>query len=59
MHLRDGTYECAYCGTGLEVRPGEVPQFVIVAPAGEPNVRVLFLRRREIHRCAVDVPEPR
>jgi hypothetical protein len=59
VHLRDGAYECSYCGTVLEVRPGEVPQFVIVAPANESIVRVLFLHRHEIHRCSVDVPEPR
>jgi hypothetical protein len=31
-----------------------VPEFVIVALSGEPNMRVLFLHHREIHRCIVD-----
>ena len=54
VRLRDGIYECAHCGTVLDVAAGEVPQFVIVALSGEPNIRVLFLHHREIHRGIVD-----
>jgi len=53
MRLRDGKYECAHCGTVLDVAPGEVPEFVITAVSGEPNMRVLFLHHREIHRCII------
>ena len=58
VRLRDGIYECAHCEAVLDVMAGEVQQHVMVAVSEEPNMCVLFPRHREIHRCAVDQPEP-
>jgi hypothetical protein len=57
MRLRDGRYECARCGAVLDVTVDEEPNVTIHATGGGPNVRVLTLDGREIHRCVIGSDE--
>jgi hypothetical protein len=59
MRLRDGRYECANCGVQLDVTPHGEPNATIHAAGGKPNVRVLKVDGREIHRCEVEVQRQR
>jgi hypothetical protein len=52
--LSNGKWECAHCGAELDVPDDKVPMVVIHAASGKPNVRVLSLDRKELHRCAVE-----
>jgi hypothetical protein len=54
MRLRNGHYECAYCGAELDIPPGAQPRVTFHAASGKPNVRVLQVEGREIHRCELD-----
>ena len=58
MRLVDGRYECAQCGAILDVPLVENPTVVMQAASGQPNVRVLRYRGREIHRCEVTNRRP-
>jgi hypothetical protein len=51
MRLEGGHYRCALCGADLAFPTTARPQVVIEAASGKPNVRVLSLDGREIHRC--------
>jgi hypothetical protein len=53
MRLHDGRYECANCGERLEIDERGEPNVTFHATGGKPNVRVLKLDGREIHRCEV------
>jgi hypothetical protein len=53
MRLHDGRYECAHCGAVLDIPLMNDPRVMIRAASGQPNVRVLFLDEREIHRCEI------
>jgi hypothetical protein len=53
MRIRDGRYECAYCGAVLEIPLSERPRVVIRAASGKPNVRGLELEGRLIHSCEI------
>ena len=53
MRLVDGRYECAHCGTVLEMAPEAEPRVVFHAASGQPNMRVITVEGREIHRCEV------
>lgn len=53
MKVRDGEYECRYCGAKLKLPVGARPDFVFTARGGEPNVRHIRVGTREIHRCEV------
>ena len=55
MRLHDGRYECAHCGTVLDIPLVGDPKVVIHAGSGRPNERVLYYSGREIHRCVVSV----
>ncbi|HVJ96319.1 MAG TPA: hypothetical protein VNC41_05770 [Acidimicrobiia bacterium] len=59
MRLHDGRYECAHCGTVLDIPLTENPIVTMQARGGQPNVRVLKYDGREIHRCEVHTREPR
>ena len=58
MRLHDGRYECANCGAHLEVATRGEPKVTFHATGGKPNVRVLKLEGREIHRCEVRIDAP-
>ena len=49
----NGKWECAYCGTELDVPMDKVPMVVMHAASGKPNERVLSLDGQEIHRCVI------
>jgi hypothetical protein len=51
-------YECAQRGARLDLGPDEVPLVVFHAASGRPNVRVVKVNGREIHRCEVRQHEP-
>ena len=53
MRVRDGTYQCSMCGTTLDVVPNVLPQVTIIAAGGKPNIRILTVDGREVHRCDV------
>jgi hypothetical protein len=53
MRLHDGRYECANCGAQLDIPTRGEPKVTFHATGGKPNVRVLKLEGREIHRCEV------
>jgi hypothetical protein len=59
MRRLDGRYECANCGARLEVTPDGEPNVTFHAAGGKPNVRVLRLEGREIHRCEIGGPNER
>ena len=51
MRRRGDRYECALCGAELDIPLDAKPKVTIKAASGKPNVRVLTIRRKEIHRC--------
>jgi len=53
MRIRDGKYECALCAAPLDVAPGERVIVAVHAASGHPNVRVLTVGEREIHRSEI------
>ena len=50
--VADG-YERALCAMKLDVEPAEVPRVMFHAAGGKPNVRVITVNGREVHRCEV------
>jgi hypothetical protein len=54
MRLNDGRYECVHCGAVLDIPLVGEPKVMIHGASGEPNMRVLSLNGKEIHRCDVD-----
>jgi hypothetical protein len=48
-----GRHECANCGARLEVADEDVVNVMFRASSGQPNVRVVIVERKEIHRCEV------
>jgi hypothetical protein len=58
MRLVDGRYECAQCGTVLEIAREVEPKVVFHAASGQPNIRVITIEGQEIHRCEVDDHDP-
>ena len=53
MRQLDGRWLCVECGAELHVPQGEEPKVSLHAASGKPNVRVLKLGNKEIHRCEV------
>ncbi len=53
VRLRDGRFECSDCGAFLELLLDEALRVVVYETNTRPNVRILALDRREIHRCTV------
>src|SRR4051812_31915857 len=53
MRRRDGRYECAECGALLDIPPNAHPKAMIKVSDSRPNIRVLTLGGREIHRCDI------
>ena len=53
MRLHKGRYECFYCGAVRDLPGDQDPQVVIHATSGKPNVRVVSIEGREVHRCEV------
>jgi len=45
---------CAQCGATLDVPIGKTPKVTVVGSGGRPNVRVLVVEGREIHRCVLE-----
>jgi len=59
MKTNDGTLTCALCGAVLDVREAARVRTMIAAKSGEFNVRVIFVRGEEIHRCTPSGDDPR
>jgi len=53
VRLSNGKWECAYCGSELDLPRDKAPMVVIHAASGKPNERVLSLDGHELHRCSV------
>ena len=53
VRLRDGRYECDFCGTILGLSARREPQVSFVAASGKPNVRSLSVDGKEIHHCVI------
>jgi hypothetical protein len=52
MRLESGRWRCTWCGEFVDDIPSDVtPTTEIHASAGQPNYRVVFVERREVHRC--------
>ena len=51
MRLEGGRYVCAQCGVELSIRADEKPMVTMSAVGGQPNMRVLVLDGKEVHRC--------
>jgi hypothetical protein len=51
--IRDGIYECTYCGEQLVAPPNEKPKVTLAESSGKRQVRVVTLRGVEVHRCTV------
>lgn len=56
MRLFDGRWMCAACGAVIDVPHGDEPKATLHAASGQPNVRVLTVDNREIHRCSLSEP---
>jgi hypothetical protein len=54
----NGRYECAQCGAVLDIDAANVPCVVFHAASGQPNMRVVKVNGRELHRCEVHYPQP-
>jgi len=53
VRLRDGRYECDFCGAILDLSARREPQVSFVAASGKPNVRRLSIDGNEVHRCVI------
>lgn len=58
MRLVGDHHECASCGARLDIQPHQVGVVVFHAASGQPNVRVILVDGREIHRCEMREDEP-
>ena len=54
MRMRRGDWMCKQCGAALDVPDGRRPDVKIAGASGEPNVRILSVDGREIHRCVIN-----
>jgi hypothetical protein len=46
-------YECALCGAELAMSDAARARTLIVSSTGKPNVRVMFVGGKEVHRCTL------
>jgi hypothetical protein len=53
MRKRRGKWTCKQCGVVLDVPDGRRPDVMIAGESGRPNVRILSVDGREIHRCEI------
>ncbi len=44
-------YECALCHAVLVVPADSTPKVMIKGASGKPSLRILYVDRKEIHRC--------
>jgi len=50
--LREAIYHCTVCGDPVELGAGsDRPLSTLIAASGQPNLRVISLAGREVHRC--------
>jgi hypothetical protein len=54
MRVHEGRYECDQCGSVLDVPLLKRLEIKLHGAGGQPNVRVLYIDGREIHRCQID-----
>ncbi len=54
MRLRDGKWECAYCGAPIDVPEDALPHVVFKDSPEQPDYRVVFVRGEEVHRCHIE-----
>jgi hypothetical protein len=52
MRFEGGRYICARCGAVLEISSSARPQVSMHAASGQPNVRIISVKGKEIHRCS-------
>jgi hypothetical protein len=53
LRTERGQWVCKQCGAHLEVPEGQRPDVMIAAASGQPNMRILSIDGREIHRCVI------
>jgi len=53
MRMVNGAWQCLYCQAELDVPDGRQPRPMLIGQSGKPNVRVLILDGKEIHRCEI------
>ena len=53
MRQLDGRWVCVECGATIDVPNGKDPKPTIHAASGKPNMRVLMIDGKEVHRCEV------
>ena len=46
-------YKCALCGAVLMVSDAAKVRTLMVSSSGTPDVRVMFVAGKEMHRCAL------
>jgi len=54
VRRRLGEWTCKQCGAVLDVHDGQRPDVMIAGESGQPNVRILSVDGREIHRCVIN-----
>ena len=51
------TYRCTACNALVRVEADDRPLVMITAQSGQPNIRVISVAGKEVHRCVlVDSP---
>jgi hypothetical protein len=48
---RNGGYKCSSCGMALDIPAGAKLRTMIVGASGKPNMHVLVVDGKEVHRC--------
>jgi hypothetical protein len=48
-----GRYECVLCGAVLNISDAAKVRTLIVTSTGKPDVRVIFVGGKEVHRCTL------
>jgi hypothetical protein len=54
MRFEGGRYICARCGAVLDIAASTRPQVSMHGASGQPNVRIISVKGKEIHRCSYD-----
>jgi hypothetical protein len=48
---RNGDYKCSSCGIVVDIPAGAKVRTMIVGASGKPNMHVLVVDGKQVHRC--------
>ena len=54
VRLVNGKRECTLCGGPLDVLTDQAPLVLIAAASGQPNMQIISVDGKEVHRCRLD-----